>query len=192
MKKIAMTVALSLLVLMGCRTTTVKYYVVQRDVPISPTFVVIPFNAYQPQVLCAEFAESALVAAGVKVVMPPFKKIDVEIKKSIDGEQAKLGQGQEPMRAIGSKGESASLEAVRAYQTRVERFSEYEDIDADYTVRTNGIIYSPGDVITHINVRIIKNASNEILSSFLTYPDTISEDMYKILESSGFKVKKKT
>jgi hypothetical protein len=65
---------------------------VQRDVPISPTFVVLPFSDYQSQILCAEQAEAALIAAGVKVVMPPPTKY-VETKKGIEGEQAKLGQG---------------------------------------------------------------------------------------------------
>ena len=191
MRRIPIAVALSLLMLAGCRTTTVKYFVVQRDVPISPAFVVLPFNDYQPQILCAEHAESALIGAGVRVVMPPQKKKEVEIKKGIDGEQAKVGQGTEPIRTIGSKGDSASLETARAYEIRSERFSEYEDVNVDYIVRTNGTIYYPDGSITNISLRIIRKDTGEILSSFVTYPEYIKDDMYKVLESLGVKVKKR-
>jgi hypothetical protein len=193
MRKIIIAATLSLLLLIGCglKPATVKYFVVQRDVPVSPTFVVLPFNDYQPQILCAEQTEAALIAAGVKVVMPPQKKKDVEIKKGIDGEQAKLGQGSDRTRTITGISDSASLETAHAYATRVERYTEYEKISADYIVKTNGTIYYPDGAILNISVRIVKKDSDEVLASFATYTEHIKDDMYKILQSLGIKVKQK-
>ena len=194
MRRIPIAIALSLLMLAGCRTTTVKYFVVQRDVPQSPTFVVLPFNDYQPQISCAELAESALIAAGVKVVMPPQKKKEVEIKKGIDGEQAKVGQGIDRIQPMAVKGDSASLEKTSAFETRIERFTEYEKIITDYIVTTTGTIvnYQGGPHIESISVRIYSKHTDEILSSFVTYPEYIKDDMYKVLESLGVKVKKRS
>lgn len=191
MRKIIITVTLSSLILIGCglKPVPVKYFVVQRDVPISPTFVVLPFNDFQPQILCAEQAESALIAAGVKVVMPPQKKKDVEISKRIDAEQAKLGHGSDRIQPITGKLDSASLETTGAYMTRVERYIDYGEISADYIVRTNGTIYYPDGSIVNISVRIIKKDTEEVLSSFATYTEYIKDDMHKILQSLGIKVK---
>jgi hypothetical protein len=191
MKNIIITATLSLLILIGCglKPLPVKYYVVQRDVPISPTFVVVPFNDYQPQFFCAEQAEAALIAAGVKVVMWNQKKKDVEISKRIDAEQAKLGHGSDRIQPITGKLDSASLETTGAYAMRVERFIDYGEISADYIVRTNGNIYYSDGSIDKISVRIIKKDSNEVLSSFVTYTEYIKDEMYKNLQSLGIKVK---
>lgn len=192
MRKMIVTTIL-LLILIGCglKPAPVKYFIVQRDVPISPTFVVLPFNDLQSQILCAEQAEAALIAAGVKVVMPPPTKY-VETKKGIEGEQTKLGQGSDRVQHTKGKGDSVSLEAAQAFETRLERYSEYGEINADYIVTTNGTIYySGGPYIQNISVRIFKKDSKEVLSSFVTYTDYIKDDMYKSLEALGIRVKQK-
>lgn len=45
-----------------------------RNVPESPSFVVIPANNYLYQVMFANEIEKAIISVGVKVVMPPATK----------------------------------------------------------------------------------------------------------------------
>ncbi|MDA8138604.1 MAG: hypothetical protein M0036_08110 [Desulfobacteraceae bacterium] len=177
--------------LFGCRTTLVRDFVVYRDVPTSPEFVVLPFNQYQPQILCAEQAESALIAAGVKVIAPPPRK-NVEITKGVDAGQKNLSLEAGQVQYSGKSDSTASLEAARAFETKVEAYQGYGEISADYIVTTNGTIkYYGGPYIESIRVRIFKKDSNEVLASFNTYSECINDDMYKTLESLGVKVKQK-
>jgi hypothetical protein len=180
-------------ILMGCRTTAiVRNFVVQRDVPVSPQFVVLPFNNYQPQILCAEKAESALIAAGVKVVRPPSTK-NVEIRKEAGADRKKLSSESGQMHYLGEKSDASSLEVTRILATKVERYEEYGEISADYIVTTTGTITDYGGVpyIESISVRIIKKSSTEVLASFVTYSDFINDDMYKVLKALGARVKQR-
>ena len=67
-------------VLAGCAPQT--QFVVLRDVPESPSFVVIPANDYLHEVVFANEVENAIISAGVKVVMRPVTKDDHNGKNS--------------------------------------------------------------------------------------------------------------
>jgi hypothetical protein len=45
-----------LITLCGCNAATTRYVII-RDVPDNPSFVVIPFNHYQLQIACADYVE---------------------------------------------------------------------------------------------------------------------------------------
>ena len=94
----------------GCSQT---HFVVLRSVPQSPSFVVIPANAYLHEVEFANKIEQAIINSGVKVVMRPSTK-EVTTEQTI--EEAK------DSRASG----------VRL----TERYFAFEEIDADYIVQT--------------------------------------------------------
>ena len=92
----------------GCGKTN---YIVLRDVPQSPSFVVIPVTNTISEVSYANIVESAIIAAGVKVVLRPASK---EIEKTTttptdDGDSTKI---------------------------LTERYFELDELNADYLVQT--------------------------------------------------------
>ena len=106
-------------VLAGCAPQT--QFVVLRDVPESPSFVVIPANDYLHEVVFANEVENAIISAGVKVVMRPATK-DVTMEKTVQGQKAS-----KPMTVALIQSADAKL---------IERYSAFDDIDADYIVQT--------------------------------------------------------
>jgi hypothetical protein len=176
---------LCVLILTGCITTGTTPSIVCRDVPISPSFVVIPFNKNQVQVTCAEDAERALMSLGVRVLAPPKPK-NIEQKLEAGGKQTTLNKGSN---AVNSS--SVSVAEALASKTRIERYSIGET-SADYIITTNGIwyYYEGQPYIENVSIRIMKIDSEEILSSFKTYPDNILDEMYKVLKAMGMNVKK--
>ncbi len=94
----------------GCFSTQ---FVALRDVPQSPSFVVIPVNSYLSEVEFGNKIEQAIISSGVKVVMRPSTK-------EVTTEQV-LEQS-EDTQATGMK--------------LTERYFEFEKINADYIVQT--------------------------------------------------------
>lgn len=131
-------------VIIGCTQTQ---FVVLRDVPESPSFVIIPANNYLNQVAFANEVEAAIISAGIKVVM--FSQATKEVTKEIavEGEIQAIEGNQ-----AGRKSGEGKL---------IERYVElFEEIQADYIVFT----YAGSK-----QIRIIKRQSREILA-VLTVP----------------------
>lgn len=93
---------------LGCGKTN---YIVLRAVPQSPSFVVIPVNNTIPEVSYANVIESAIIAAGVKVVLRPASK---EI--------------QETTTTPTNNGDSTKV--------LTERYFALDELNADYLVQT--------------------------------------------------------
>ena len=160
--------------LAGCATTQ---YVVLRNVPKSPSFVVIPANNYLNQVRYANEIERALISAGVKVVAPPATR-EVMTEKEVHGAEGIQESG---------------AQAIRAADAKVtERYFAFDAITADYIVETFAIPKQ--------QVKFTKTESNEILaviSPNLTEIDLLDDKrtaswwtsaIHKTLENMGIPV----
>ena len=126
-------------VLAGCAPQTPQF-VVLRDVPESPSFVVIPANDYLHEVVFANKVENAIISAGIKVVMRPATK-DVTMEKTVQ-------------RAKGKQADDVKL-IQSADAKLIERYAAFEEIDADYIVQT---------YVTSRQVKISKRETEEILA----------------------------
>ena len=167
--------------IVGCSHKVIPNFVVLRNVPESPSFVVFPFNNYKEQIDFARMVESALIASGVKVVNRPMSIKEIEVSK--DAEK----------RAIDKKGavvEEGYIDSRWAGEKRVERYIEIEDIKADYIVYTSGSVdYRQGRAILYeSNVRIVKKGSQEVLSSFMVHYRRINQEIYDALRALGVPV----
>lgn len=125
--------------LAGCTPQTPQF-VVFRDVPESPSFVVIPANNYLHEVEFANEVENAIIGAGLKVVMRPATK-DVTMEKTVQGAEGKRTD------------DSALIQSADA--KLIERYSTFEDIDADYIVQT---------YVNSRQIKISKRETKEILA----------------------------
>ena len=125
--------------LAGCAHQTTQF-VVLRDVPESPSFVVIPANNYLNEVEFANEVENAIIRAGLKVVMRPATK-NVTMEKTVQGAEGKRTD------------DSALIQSADA--KLIERYSTFEDIDADYIVQT---------YVTARQIKISKRETEEILA----------------------------
>ena len=115
----------------GCGKTN---YIVLRDVPQSPSFVVIPVNNTINEISYANIIESAIIAAGVKVVLRPASKEIEQITTSPT-----------------NNGDSTKI--------LTERYFALDELNADYLVQTYVTPaqvkisrLSTGEVLTIINV----------------------------------------
>ena len=124
---------------LGCST---KYeFVVLRDVPKAPSFVVIPPNRYMYETVFANKVEEIIMGLGVKVVRRPATKAVTEtVEKGVAGLKAEDGK---------------LMQGAGSHQL-VESYFAYADLNADYIVHT----YSSSE-----QVRIIKRETGEILVS---------------------------
>ena len=96
-------------------------YVVLRNVPKYPSFVVIPANNYSHEVWFANEIENAIISAGVKVVARPVTK-EVMTEKEV--------HGAEGIRESGAQ-------AIRSADAKItERYFAFDEITADYIVQT--------------------------------------------------------
>ena len=144
---------------MGCGKTN---YIVLRDVPQSPSFVVIPVNNTIPEVSYANVIESAIIAAGAKVVLRPASK---EIEKTTTSPT--------------NNGNTTKI--------LTERYFALDELNADYLVQTYVTPaqvkiskLSTREVLTIINVyRVHRGQGREdpretmlkVLSKLLGIPD---------------------
>ncbi len=94
--------------LSGCTKTN---YIVLRDVPISPSFVVIPVNNTMQEISYANLIERAILSSGFRVELRPASK---EIEKTLTG----------------------PTDNNDKVQTLTERYFELEKLTADYLVQT--------------------------------------------------------
>ena len=92
----------------GCGKTN---YIVLRDVPQSPSFVVIPVTTTISEVSYANIIERAIIAAGVKVILRPASK-EVE----------------ETTTTPANNGDSTTI--------LTERYFRLDELTADYLVQT--------------------------------------------------------
>lgn len=136
------------LVVIGCQVPY-NQYVVLRDVPEHPSFIVIPANDYLDQVAFANEVEAAIISVNVKVINRPATK---EVTKEIAAEGG--------IQAI--EGNQAAHKSGEGKLT--EKYVAFEDIDADYTVRT---------YVSSRQIRIMKNQTREILAVL-----NLSENLY--------------
>ena len=156
--------------LTSCGTTQ---YVVLRNVPKSPSFVVIPANNYSYEVRFANEIESAIISAGVKVVTRPAIK-EVMTEKAVHGAEGIQGSG---------------AQAIRAADAKVtERYFAFDDISADYIVQT---FANPEQV------KFTKRESMEILAVLTPQLDVLNINhrsypwmsaIHKTLENMGIPV----
>jgi hypothetical protein len=126
-----------LVILFGCAPKTV--YVVLRDVPTKPSFVILPANDYIREVEFANVIETYFLSSGVKVVEHPGRK-EVQATKQAAQMEAQSGQ------------------AAAAQGTITEKFWALENTDADYLVRT----YADTK-----QIKIVRRTTNELLASFV-------------------------
>ena len=157
-------------VLAGCAPQT--QFVVLRDVPESPSFVVIPANDYLHEVVFANTIENAIISAGVKVVMRPATK-EITMEKTVQ-------------RAKGKQADDVKL-IQSADAKLIERYAAFEDIDTDYIVLT---------YVTSRQVKIAKRETREILVVLLAsqpehYSYTWPKKIYETLAKMGLPVVKK-
>lgn len=124
------------LFLSGCSTQTV--FVVLRDVPDNPSFVVLPANDYLYQVEFANKIESYLLSSGVKVVTRPATK---EVQATKQAAQV----------------DAQSSQAAGSQATFTERYVALEESNADYIVQT----YADSK-----QIKVIRKATKEILITF--------------------------
>ena len=127
--------------LLGCATKTLEI-VVLRDVPESPSFVVIPANDFLREVEFANSVEDAIISAGVKVVIRPSTK-EVTTEKRVQGAEGR---------------QAGSNEAILAADAKLtEKYFAFDAIQADYIVHTYA---------NSRHVKISKKESREILAIF--------------------------
>ncbi|MBI4546934.1 MAG: hypothetical protein HY707_03075 [Ignavibacteriae bacterium] len=154
----------------GCSKQTA--FVVLRDVPEKPSFVVIPIGDYLEDVNFGNKIEEFILSAGVKLINRPVLK-QVILKKE-------AGQ-------VAKDTELENVEAAGA--SKEERYFEWDNIEADYVVFSYRFAK---------RVKIVKTESREVLSSFvLEEPGSLAglskqqekELFYKALKAIGIAVK---
>jgi hypothetical protein len=136
MKLFTLAIPLSL-VFIGC-VAPQAVFVVQRDVPENPSFVVIPANYYLSQVAFANKIVSYLIQCRVKVIEPPTLK-EVQATKE-------LGQI-----------EGAPSQATGAQLAVTETYAAYDSTVADYIVWTD---------VDYNQIKILRKTTKEILAVF--------------------------
>ena len=131
---------LVIMIFLGC--TYPEYeFIVLRNVPQTPSFVVLPANDRLLQVEFANEIENIIIGCNVKVVNRPAKK---EVTKAV-------GQG-----VLGIESEDNKMVQGDAGYQLIESYPAYHDFDADYVVVT----YADSK-----RVRIIKRVTDEVLAS---------------------------
>ena len=126
----------------GCHTAIVKEtnFVVHRDVPQNPSFVVIPSNYSNQEIEFANEIEELLLSYGISILARPTIK-EVTTHKG----------------AIAGKSEISSDDISGASESIAERFYSLGEIESEYILYAN-----LGDK----RIKIIHAATREILSSF--------------------------
>jgi len=116
-------------------------FVVSRDVPVSPTFVVVPATDYLDDINNAGEYESYLLAVGIRVVQLPGERTTVSVQDDAVAHR-------EPQDATGSRKITAEI------------YRRVGDLEADYIVVT--------DVEFH-RVKIVRRSDGEILTSYVAF-----------------------
>lgn len=147
-------VLIASLVLISCRTQTV--FVVLRDIPENPSFVIIPPNNTLNEVEFANSVESYFTASGVRIIARP-------ISKAVET-QAAVGQ----LESQGNSLESAASQ-------RKETYYAFDDTKADYVVKT---------YLSNRQVQVIRRNTMEVLTTLeLPNPSTPSTQYRAVINS---------
>lgn len=120
-------------IITGCGST---HFIILRDVPLSPTFVVLPANAFLSEVTYANRVENILISSGVSVVSRPSFLPTKHVKTERVLEE-----------------DDKNTDST----THTERYFEYEKLNADYIVQTYA---------TAGQIKITKRETQEILTIF--------------------------
>ena len=131
--------------LTGCAQKAPQF-IVYRDVPESPSFVVIPANDYLHEVYFANEIEEAIISCGVKVEKRPSTR-RIRTEKSIGGLEGNRVRAPD----------AAATSVREADAKRVETYSVYGNMNADYMVETYG---------AERQVKISKRDTREVLAIF--------------------------
>jgi hypothetical protein len=157
--------AASSLLIAACSQTV---FLVQRDVPSSPTFTVIPANDYLYQVDFATQIEGHLISCGVKVIVRPVSK-EIETRKSA------------------SQTEAFQEKAGEKEATQIERYHAVDETSADYIIQS----YAEANF-----VKIIRRTTGEVLAAFEfktgsrdPFSTTSSKTICEALTNLGIKTK---
>ncbi len=182
MKYVLTSILLCLAICAGCSHT--NYYIVSRDVPSNPSFVVIPFNFYKQNVDAANIVENALLASRVRVVERPGQK-EVEMRRGAQKAQANSAAEENAINRIGM--DPRGIDSQKAEMERIERYFEYEDIKADYIVHTSPDfqLYRGENIVYAINVRIVKKDTKEVIAAAPVIAQSANEDTNNILHAAG-------
>ena len=128
------------MVVAGCGKTT--EFVILRNVPDNPSFVIIPANSYMTEVTYANNIERAFLGSGAKVVLRPSTK-NVTTESTIPNKE---GESNYPTRVI-------------------EDYVRFDEIDADYLVQTyytnRQVKVSKMDTREVLTVFVIQESPNE-------------------------------
>ena len=161
--------------LTGCASQAPQF-IVYRDVPESPSFVVVPANRRMYEIYFANEIEEAIISCGIKVVKRPSTK-RIRTEESIGGVEG--NRVRDP---------NASVSSVReADAKRVESYLEYHPTGADYMVETYG---------AERQVKISRRDTREVLAVFYAkrYKKgrvwfTWRHKVHETLKLLGFKVR---
>ncbi len=127
-----MSLVVLVLTMSGCGRT---HFVVLRNVPRSPSFVVIPANNYISEVAYANRIEQAIISSGVKVISRPSAA---------------------PTKEVTTEKVLGKVEGSQAAATKLtERYFEFENLTADYIVQTYA---------TAQQVKITKRETQEVMT----------------------------
>ncbi len=129
-----------------------RYFLVLRDVPTTPSFVVIPFNGYLEQVEYANEVEESLIKAGAAVQQRPHVRDVIDEKQLGAGSAAATNDG---------------VDAQLANRKTTEAYSVYENLTADYIVYTEK---------NERRIRVARRESNELVAVFKLHAFQIKAD----------------
>jgi hypothetical protein len=141
-------------------------YVVLRDVPMSPSFVVIPAGAEEDHVAFANRVESVLIESGVRVLSTPgLRHVETERAQGLGASGERLGPNE-------SDGRSLDMEARRR-----EEFLTYADTAADYLL----VLYDDP-----VRIKLTRKETGEILASVPWRGDKpLERELRELLAAAG-------
>lgn len=152
----------------GCATPVgPTAFVILRDVPQRPSFVVIPASYSQEETKFSSAVESVLLRAGVSVIEAPTIK-------SVTTERG-VGTSAAEDQAMGARGGAAAAKVTESYLS-------YDELTADYVLRSNKRL---GEI------KIIKRDTAEVLVIFKPpqYDPLFGRRIAEALENLGIPVR---
>ncbi|TAK56670.1 MAG: hypothetical protein EPO24_10925 [Bacteroidetes bacterium] len=132
------------LLFIGCSPSVFHGYVVQRDVPQNPSFVVIPASDYYDEIAYANKMEACLIRLGLKVVTRPGQKFVVTEKGTA---KANLNN------------ENSETELNAGGLGRTEKYWALDSTSADYYIHS---------FLELQQIKVVKKSTKEVLTIFST------------------------
>jgi len=177
-----------------------EFFIVRRDVPENPSFVVIPVSWHEDDIEYADTFEETLIKFGLKVVNRPSIRNVTETKGVVSniGTETKgvvSNTGTETKGVVSNIGTEQT-----GSKTMREEYLSYEATGAHYVILTN--VNSKRAKIVNIKTREILSTSKFYVGNFgfieANYDDEkkrlgVKNDfelaLYKILEGAGITLK---